>query len=98
MEGIVESEGGREGEGDRSGDESSLDRRLAQRLYLVLQDEDGSWAFPQRAWQPPERARDGLHESGGDRGAVLDEWPPQEAGAPPTREDLRFWMDATLHV
>ena len=45
-----------------------------------------------------ERALDGLHESGGDLGAVLDEWPPQEAGAPPTREDLRFWMDSTLHV
>ena len=45
-----------------------------------------------------ERALDGLHESGGDLGAVLDEWPPQEAGAPPTREDLRFWMDSSLHV
>ena len=62
LESIVEGEGGREGEGDRAGDESSLDRRLAQRLYLLLQGEDGSWAFPERAWQPPEPARDGLRE------------------------------------
>lgn len=62
LEQVVESMGGREGEGDRSGDESSMDRKLAERVYLLLQGEDGSWSLPQRPWAPPERARDGLRE------------------------------------
>ena len=62
MEAIIENEASREGEGDRTGDERSLDRRLAQRLYLLVrQSPDGPWHFPQRAWAgPSERARDGL--------------------------------------
>lgn len=61
MESILEREATREGEGDRTGDETSLDRRLAQRLYLLVRRGDGPWQFPQREWAgPPERARDGL--------------------------------------
>ena len=59
MESIVETEGSREGEGDRTGDMRSLDRRLAQRLYLLVY-EDGRWQFPQQEWQAPESARGGL--------------------------------------
>jgi len=46
---IIESEGAREGEGDRTGDETSLDRKLAHRLYLVLR-EGGAWRLPQVHW------------------------------------------------
>lgn len=61
LEGIVERESTREGEGDRSGDEASHDRQLQQRVYLVVRDSDGTWRLPQRAWAgPPESARDGL--------------------------------------
>lgn len=62
MEALVEREGGREGEGDRTGDQRSMDRCLAQRLYLLVQV-DGQWQFPQLAWQPPESARDGLRRA-----------------------------------
>jgi hypothetical protein len=61
MEGIIERDASREGEGDASGDHTSLDRRLAQRLYLLVRRGDGPWHFPQREWAgPPEHARDGL--------------------------------------
>ena len=61
MEALVEKEGSREGSGDREGDEASLDRRLTQRLYLLVRDVDGTWRFPQRVWEgTPESARDGL--------------------------------------
>ena len=65
MESILENEASREGEGDRTGDERSLDRRLAQRLYLLVRDgPNGPWRFPQREWAgPPERARDGLQSA-----------------------------------
>ena len=64
MESILEREATREGEGDRTGDEASLDRRLSQRLYLLVRDGDGPWRFPQREWAgPPERARDGLQSA-----------------------------------
>ena len=59
MEALVEREGSREGEGDRTGDARSLDRRLAQRLFLLVRIGD-RWQFPQEAWRPPESARDGL--------------------------------------
>eukprot|EP00964_Phaeocystis_antarctica_P107629 scaffold72311_cov68-Phaeocystis_antarctica.AAC.2 len=36
------------------------DRKLAERVYLLLQAEDGSWGLPQQPWAPPARARDGL--------------------------------------
>lgn len=62
MEALVEREGGREGEGDRTGDRRSLDRQLAQRLYLLVQV-DGEWQFPHLAWRPPESARDGLRRA-----------------------------------
>ena len=61
MESILERDATREGQGDRDGDVSSLDRRLAQRVYLLVRDGDGPWRFPQREWAgSPERARDGL--------------------------------------
>ena len=59
LEALVEREGGREGDGDRTGDHRSLDRCLAQRLYLLVQI-DGVWQFPQQTWEPPESARQGL--------------------------------------
>ena len=62
MEAIVEEEGSREGDGDRSGDMRSMDRCLAQRLYLLVQV-DGQWELPQMEWQPPESARDGLRRA-----------------------------------
>ena len=62
MEALVEREGGREGDGDRTGDQRSLDRQLAHRLYLLVQV-DGRWQFPHLAWQPPESARDGLRRA-----------------------------------
>ena len=60
LEQVVESMGGRQGEGDTTGDESSMDRKLSERVYLALQAEDGSWGLPQQPWAPPTRARDGL--------------------------------------
>ena len=62
MEALVDREGGREGEGDRTGDAQSLDRKLAQRLYLLVQVE-GQWQFPHLAWQEPESARSGLQRA-----------------------------------
>jgi len=62
MEALVEREGGREGEGDRTGDRRSLDRQLAKRLYLLVQV-DGKWQFPRLAWAPPETARDSLRRA-----------------------------------
>jgi hypothetical protein len=59
MESLVARESTREGEGDRTGDMRSLDRRLAQRLYLLVKV-DGRWQLPQDAWAAPEAARDGL--------------------------------------
>lgn len=60
LEALIESEGGREGEGDRSGDLTSLDRRLAQRVYLLVRVGD-VWQLPQREWAgPPETAREAL--------------------------------------
>ena len=59
MEELVEREGSREGEADRTGDTRSLDRRLAQRLYLLVQVK-GQWQFPQQEWQQPVSSRDGL--------------------------------------
>jgi hypothetical protein len=62
MEALVEKEGGRTGEGDRTGDERSLDSQLAQRLYLLVHA-DGQWQLPQQEWRPPETARDGLRRA-----------------------------------
>ena len=61
MEGLVERESTREGEGDRTGDMRSLDRRLSQRLYLLVRV-GGRWQLPQEAWTAPEAA-------GGERGS-----------------------------
>lgn len=53
IEALIEGEATREGEGDRTGDLTSTDRLLAQRLYLVHKVE-GQWKFPQvhgeRGW------------------------------------------------
>lgn len=49
--GLVEREASRLGSADADDDEHSLDRRLAQRLYL-LHRVDGKWQFPQARWQP----------------------------------------------
>ena len=60
---IVDDWGTREGEGDRSGDETSLDRRLSQRVYLLVRV-DGKWVLPQREWAgPPETSRDVLNKA-----------------------------------
>jgi hypothetical protein len=61
-EALIEREASREGEGDRTGDMRSRDRRLSQRLYLLVQ-RDGAWGFPQGAWEPRESARDGLRRA-----------------------------------
>lgn len=60
LEGMLEREGGRLGEGDRTDDESSLDRKLAQRVYLLTRGAGGEWGFPQREWAAPATVRDGL--------------------------------------
>ncbi len=63
MEALLEREGGREGKGDLAGDERSLDRRLTQRVYLLMRTADGKWGFPQLEWTPPESVRDALAEA-----------------------------------
>ena len=62
MEQLVEDESTREGEGDRTGDESSIDRRLDCRVYLAVRV-DGRWQLPAEAWRAPETARDGLRRA-----------------------------------
>ena len=64
---LIEREGSREGKGDREEDQQSLDRKLAQRLYLLLHVE-GRWQLPQACFpldqmtmclsfnRPPQRA------------------------------------------
>ena len=59
MEQLVEHESTREGEGDRTGDESSIDRRLDCRVYLAVRV-NGHWQLPAEAWRSPESAREGL--------------------------------------
>jgi len=49
--------GGRLGAGDTSGEQATLDRKLAQRLYLVL-CVDGVWQFPQASWQEEQTAHE----------------------------------------
>ncbi len=57
LEAIVDAESRRQGVGDDDADEASLDRRLAQRLYLLLRV-DGVWRFPQLHWPPQPSAGD----------------------------------------
>ena len=52
---VLERDGGRLGAGDKSGVEATLDRKLAQRLYLVV-CVDGTWQFPQAAWSSGQTA------------------------------------------
>jgi len=52
---VVERDGGRLGAGDKSGDEATSDRRLAERLYLVVCI-DRTWQFPQALWSPEQSA------------------------------------------
>ena len=64
LEALLEREGSREGEGDRTGDLHSLDRQLTKRLYLLMQDSSGQWSLPQQEWRgPPESARDGVRRA-----------------------------------
>ena len=63
MMALVEDQGSREGDGDRTGDERSLERRLAQRTYLLVRIGD-EWRFPQGVWSDPEqKMRVGLSEA-----------------------------------
>ena len=64
LEDLLEREGSREGEGDRTGDQHSLDRQLTKRLYLLVRGADGQWSLPQQEWRgPPESARDGVQRA-----------------------------------
>ena len=58
---VLEKYGGREGEGDKSGNEHSMQRRLAQRLYLLV-CVDGAWQFPSGLWEPPALAQPSLQD------------------------------------
>uniref|UniRef100_A0A7S0L4P3 Ribosomal protein L46 N-terminal domain-containing protein n=1 Tax=Coccolithus braarudii TaxID=221442 RepID=A0A7S0L4P3_9EUKA len=64
LEALVQREGGREGEGDRTSDQRSMDRQLARRLYLLLRV-DGTWQLPQTRWPLESKAgvREGLMAS-----------------------------------
>ena len=61
VDAIIKAEGQREGAGDREGDERTTDRRLAQRLFLLLRV-DGEWRFPQARWAAPASAQECLEE------------------------------------
>ena len=51
VEGLIQREASRLGSGDQDDDERIMDRRLAQRLYLLANGANGKLQFPQARWE-----------------------------------------------